>query len=258
MGRAVDKEILIRNFSRCADRYDAYADVQRMAADALMRYLPEGGIENILEIGCGTGILTARLKERFKNSRLEAIDISGRMVEKARGKLQDERIRFSIGDAEEMVPEHKFDLVASNAAFQWFRNVERSVSAYKEALTDHGVLVFSVFGPLTFRELNHSLKACLGDKLSVDSADFCGKEKIEKILKTHFNRVLVDELVVRKSYLSLEELLKNIKYTGIRGAGANIGFTWNRGLLNKIEGFYEMAYRGIKASYQIILCRADR
>lgn len=249
---------MIRNFSRCARVYDAHADVQRTAACALARYLPENGIEDILEIGCGTGIFTACLRERFKGSRLEAMDISDSMVETARSKLRDAHIKFSIGDAEEMTPEHKFDLIASNASFQWFRDVESSVSRCREALTGRGVLVFSVFGPLTFRELNHSLKACLGDKLSIDSADFYGKDELYNILKSHFGRVSVDELIVEKNYPSLRELLKNIKYTGIRGSGANIGFTWNRGLLNKVEGFYRTTYDGIKASYQIILCRADK
>lgn len=258
MGWTVNKEIMIRNFSRCARSYDAHADVQRIAARALTRYLPESGVENILEIGCGTGIFTAYLMERFKGSRLEAIDISGSMVETARSKLQNAHIKFSVGDAEEVVPERKFDLVASNASFQWLRNVERFVSAYREALTERGALVFSVFGPLTFRELNHSLKTCLGDKPLIDSAFFLGKDRLDKILKTYFDRVMVDELVVEKSYPSLAELLRNIKYTGVRGAGANIGLIWNRGLLKRIEGFYETAYGGIKASYQIILCRADR
>lgn len=252
----IDKSILARNFSRCADRYDAYADVQRTAADALMRYLPAGGINKILEIGCGTGILTARLKERYPASRVEAVDISCRMIEKAKGKLPGTDIIFSVCDAEEMRLERRFDLVASSAVFQWFQDIAGSIAAYRGALTEKGTLAFSVFGPATFLELDSVLKSCVDHGPSVESSAFCGKGELEKILKKHFSGVLVDELVVAKTFASLEELLKNIKYTGARGAAAGRDFAWSRGLINKTERCYKTAYRDIRATYQILLCRA--
>ena len=58
-----------------------------------------GGVA--LEVGCGRGVGTEIILDRFGADRVEAFDLDPRMVELARARMatRGERVRFSIGDA---------------------------------------------------------------------------------------------------------------------------------------------------------------
>ncbi len=69
-----------------------------------------------LDLGCGTGRLTARLKERLPASTVLGLDRSGEMLERARH-LQRRGLHFCRGAIE--APFGRWDLVLSNAALHW-------------------------------------------------------------------------------------------------------------------------------------------
>ncbi len=259
----MDKEILARNFSRCASAYDKHANIQRIAASELIRELPESDFKRILEIGCGTGSYTELLRERFKYARIESVDIAEKMVEVARQKLKDGEVKFSVEDAEDMKLDSGYDLVTSNAAIQWFESPEEAIRSYRNALNRDGILAFSVFGPLTFRELENALrKASAGHGLSVASRGFLSKEATEKMLTKFLRKVSVREVLIKEEYSSLAKLLEKIKYTGVRGSGFASAererFVWSRRLLKTVEDAYEEEYGRIVATYQVFLCKALR
>lgn len=256
MGCKINKDTVARNFSRYAHLYDKYADIQRLAAEELIKELPCNGITNILEIGCGTGNYTWLLRERFKDSSIKALDISKKMIEVAEQKFPEGKIDFVVVDAEDIDINGKFDLVTSNAAFQWFNNVEGAFARYKKALKKKGGIAFTVFGPLTFLELNQSLREVLGKNVSISSINFLEKGELDTILKRHFKEVWMKELIVKERHSFLGELLNKIKYTGARGRGTNGHFLWREGLLKKIEEVYNTRFGQIEATYQIFFCKA--
>ncbi len=184
--------------------------------------LPAGERRSIFEIGCGTGYYTRLLRERYRTARLKACDISARMVEVAREKLRDEAIEFLVADAETLVLDERFDLVTSNATLQWFEDLEAALKHCRNALNDGGLLAFSIFGPETFRELDHCLRLALGRAEGgglVRSRTFLEKERIAEMLRASFGRVTVRDATLREEYPSLRALLEKIKYTGARGGG---------------------------------------
>ena len=79
----MNKEIIARNFSRCAYLYDRYADVQKKAALEILGQIQDYSFSKILEIGCGTGNYTLLLREKFKRASITALDISRKMIEVA-------------------------------------------------------------------------------------------------------------------------------------------------------------------------------
>jgi len=257
----MDKNILARNFSRCAAVYDKHANIQRLAASELIRELPNSDFRNILEIGCGTGGYTRLLRERFKNAAIKSVDIAEKMVDVARQKLKDSEIRFSVEDGEDMDLADGYDLVTSNAAIQWFESAEKTIRIYKQILSNDGVLAFSIFGPLTFGELGNALKEISAeDNSPVASRGFLSKEALEKMLAKSLKKVSVREVLIKEEYPHLTRLLEKIKYTGVRGLGlasASSGrFVWSRGLLKAVEDAYRKEYGHIIATYQIFLCQA--
>lgn len=251
----MDKEIIIRNFSRYAHTYDKYADAQKWAALKLLGRIKENNFSNILEIGCGTGNYTKLLKDKFRKAKLTALDISRDMVGIAQNKLRGEKIEFIVADAECIELKDKFDFVTSNSCFQWFSDLEKALIKYADFLREGGVISFSIFGPLTFCELNVSLSH-ISKESSITANHFISKATIRVILKRIFGEFSITEARFEESFLSLNSLLNKIKYSGIRGNGVGNKKILTPRLLKKLEGVYLSKFNGIRATYQVFLCCA--
>ncbi len=86
---------------------------------ALLRPVP--GMRAI-DLGCGPGVLTARLFEALPEARLTGLDSSPEMLEKARP-LERPGLNFRSGRVEELAG--SYDLIFSHAALQWVDDHER-------------------------------------------------------------------------------------------------------------------------------------
>ncbi len=259
----MNKKVIIRNFSRYANYYDQYADVQKMAALKLLGQICEKSFNSVLEIGCGSGNYTVFLRDKFSSARLKAIDISDRMIAIARDKLKGRGVDFIVEDAENSELSENFGLITSNACFQWFSDLEKALIKYKDSLSQNGIISFSIFGPDTFCELNASLRSVTGD--SVTANGFVKKEIIETLLMRFFRAVVIEEIRYVEFFSSLKELLDKIKYTGIRGEGLTGKTFFGPGLTGRLEKAYwdkfsivNNGQKQIPATYQVFLCRGEK
>jgi malonyl-CoA O-methyltransferase len=214
-------------------------------------------INKILEIGSGTGNYTLFLREKFINSEIKAVDISDRMIEVAAGKINGERVEFMLDDAECIDLNEEFDIVTSNACFQWFGNLENALLKYKNLLKDDGVILFSTFGPITFKELNESLK-CVFKNVATDSGNFMGKADLESMLEKNFKEVEIKETIYTESFSSLKKFLGKIKHSGIRGDGQATKVFFTPQLMKKLEEVYLDKFGQIQATYQVFFCRGTK
>jgi malonyl-CoA O-methyltransferase len=161
-----------------AGLYDIHAHVQRMMAERLTKSLigwkSEGDTDglNILEIGCGTGALTEILVNEFSFASITALDIAPAMIKVAEHRVlsstandvgysnsQPDRLRFLHADVEMWAPDaptDSFDLIVSNACFQWLSNPRQTLCHLRRMLRAGGLLVFTTFGPDTFYELHQA------------------------------------------------------------------------------------------------------
>lgn len=82
----------------------------------------EGSPRNIIDLGCGPGNSTRALKNRFSEAHIIGADSSENMIEKARADNPD--LEFSLLDLNGDLSAFngKFDVVFSNACFQWVKN----------------------------------------------------------------------------------------------------------------------------------------
>ena len=70
--------------------------------------LGDGG--KVLDIGCGTGALSATLAGLTGASKIVGVDPSGGFIEYARNQISDPRVSFEIGDAQNLpYPNDSFD-----------------------------------------------------------------------------------------------------------------------------------------------------
>lgn len=259
----MNKQILIRNFSRYADVYDKYADVQRIIASKLIDEIKGYNFEKILEIGCGTGNYTMFLREKFGSAGLTAIDISGKMIAVARDKLKGRAVDFIVEDAENIELGEKFGLITSNASFQWFSDLDKALIKYKDSLYENGIISFSIFGPETFSELNEAWRGLTNGSLA--AGNFVPKERIKTSLMKFFKKVTVEEVRHMEFFKCLKDLLDKIKYTGIRGEGLTGKIFFGPGLAQRLEKSYwdrfstiNNGQKQLPATYQVFLCRGQK
>jgi trans-aconitate methyltransferase len=102
---------------------------------------PKAG-ERILDVGCGTGHLTAEIAAA--GARTHGIDASPAMVAQARQNFP--KLSFQLVDAAEYQSEPVFDAVFSNAALHWMMDPDRVVAAIARALKPGGRFVGEMGG----------------------------------------------------------------------------------------------------------------
>ena len=72
----------------------------------------------IVDLGCGTGELTALLRDRSRGSAVVGVDSSPAMIERAR-RREGEDLRCALADLGSYGEPGSYDLVFSNAALHW-------------------------------------------------------------------------------------------------------------------------------------------
>ncbi len=259
----VNKRIIEENFSKHARDYDQHSRVQNLCAAILINEVGTNDFSSILDIGCGTGNYTKLLKEKFPKAKIKAVDISAEMIEVAKGKLGGKKIEFIVADAESFNLEEEFDLISSNASFQWFQELEADLKKYKGALKKNGLILFSTFGPKTFFQLHSCLEEFLNKPLSISASNFLKRGEIETILKGIFKEARVEEKICSHQFNSLLELLESLRCTGTRGDGLKGEIFWTPRTITSIEKIYKKRFsasgrKGIVATYQMFFCRGRR
>lgn len=117
-----------------ADRYDSgHSFVWERGLEVVEMLAPQPN-EAILDLGCGTGRLAARIADL--GASVVGVDSSEDMVRRASQNYPD--IPFQVGDARSLSYREEFDAVFSNAALHWIRPPEMVVESVWRALKQGG------------------------------------------------------------------------------------------------------------------------
>ncbi len=243
---------MLRSVHRAASAYDAAADVQREAAAELARLLPESAPQRVLEIGCGTGLFTALLQQRYPDAGITAIDPVAPMLAVAQQRVP--RAQFCCLRAEQIDPAVRYPLIVSASTLHWCPNLPSVLRRIAGCLEPGGELLASLFGPLTYEELNASWNEVLPGQTAVPARSFPDHAQLEGLLHAVFPEITVTERRYRRDYASLRELLRSIRDTGTRGPLREGGLLTPR-RLQRIEDHYRLRHDGITATYQVFFCR---
>jgi len=109
---------------------------------ALLDLLNPAAGEAILDLGCGTGHLTAQLAAR--GARVVGIDLSQEMIATARQHYPD--LSFEIADARKLAYDQEFDGVLSNAVLHWVPEAAAVAAGVARALKPGGRFVAELGG----------------------------------------------------------------------------------------------------------------
>jgi trans-aconitate methyltransferase len=141
-----------------AAEYDAkHAFVYEKAKGLVALLAPKSG-EQILDLGCGTGALTAEIAA--KGAGVLGVDHSEEMITRARKKFP--ALRFEVLDARELrarlynvgdANETGFDAVFSNAVLHWIPEADEVIAGVADALKPGGRFVAEFGGKGNIQKL---------------------------------------------------------------------------------------------------------
>ncbi len=147
------KDKVTQNFGVRARAYDHHAPVQARIAQNLIDDLPDCECPDILEIGCGTGVLTRLLVEKYPNAKFHITDISKDMIDCARDKVNGTAdIEWDVMDGEAPLLDRKYDLIVANMAVQWFEDIEGGINALRALLKPNGQIFYTLPSSENFKE----------------------------------------------------------------------------------------------------------
>ncbi len=102
--------------------------------------------EHILDVGCGTGELTACIAEKVRDGRVLGIDSDPKMINAAIFAASHRGLKslsFRQMDATEITFQAAFDAVFSNIMLHWIENLDRMFQSLHHALKPGGRLLIS-------------------------------------------------------------------------------------------------------------------
>jgi trans-aconitate 2-methyltransferase len=129
------------------DRYRAFADERARPFLDLTSRLDGLTPERIVDLGCGTGELTATLADRWPDAEVLGIDSSPDMLA-ATGSLaaSHPRLAFRHQAIESWEPDGEVDLVVSNAALQWVPGHRELMRAWLDRVRPGATIAVQVPG----------------------------------------------------------------------------------------------------------------
>jgi malonyl-CoA O-methyltransferase len=257
----------VRRFSAAAETYESYSGVQERVAVRLMECaqseMPRGGPVRILEIGCGTGVLTRLLRNTYPASRLLAVDLSAAMIREARKRLAtpSERMGWVVGDAGQLPVCDGFDAVFSSSVLHWADSPQAAMEEIARALNPGGVTALAIMTVGTLAELHAVRRRIAPDNLP--ASDLPTRELLcEAVCAAglKIRREAPGEMIVY--YPSAHLLLNALHDQGLTGgrfstSGRPLTRTQLRGLLDCYDRDYS-GPDGVRATYRVLWLIAEK
>ena len=248
-----DKRLVGMRFGRSLHTYRRSAVVQRGMAARLVELVDRAGlpahIGRVLEVGAGSGLLTAELLAHHSAGSYFANDLvpgSREFVMRAfEGREVGEGL-FLEGDIERFDPlPQDLDLVVSNATVQWLHDLGSFFARMASSLQPGGLLAFSTFGTGNMREIA---------ELEGVSLPYLTPGEIEALAGGSFETFCIEDEERRLEFDSPEAVLRHIRETGVNGVA---GSAWNRERFRRFLGRYRGSFpsgSGVSLTYHPIYC----
>ncbi|MDP1659908.1 MAG: methyltransferase domain-containing protein [Methylotenera sp.] len=132
-----------------AKDYAKNSQAQQKWARELIAILNLTGEEDVLDLGCGDGKVTAELAQLVASGSISGVDNSMPMIALAKERYpqnQHPNLTFQVMDARHLTFEHCFDVIFSNAVLHWVKNHQPVVEGLYKSLKTGGKILLRMGG----------------------------------------------------------------------------------------------------------------
>jgi malonyl-ACP O-methyltransferase BioC len=226
----MDKSLMTSRFSKSAQSYNNDAETQQQVARRVVQMLTpyvENGVQRVVEIGCGTGVYSRLLIEKFAPQHFILNDIVPEMEQHCVDILRHGNYSFIACDAEQWKLPQQIDLLTSCSTFQWFCHLGVFFQKAYTALNNNGVFAFSTFGKENLREIN----ALTGHSLHYVTIS----EVSEMLLQAGFAILYAEEENIVLTFDIPKDVLLHMKRTGVNGIAKQ---KWTKSIMQRFSDQY--------------------
>jgi ubiquinone/menaquinone biosynthesis C-methylase UbiE len=202
------------------DRYLGRVLFDPYAADlaARLHVSPDAAV---LELACGTGIVTRRLRDRLgPGARLVATDLNEAMLDFARKKFRaEEKVEWKKVDATELsFADQAFDAVVCQFGVMFFPDKEKAIREVYRVLKPSGTLLFNVWDAIELNDLPHIAHTIIAKFFADNPPDFYqvpfsfyDRETIRTLLTAAgFRDIQLSEVALPATSPSVQELTRGL------------------------------------------------
>jgi len=127
----------------------------RQLAPLFLEFVGVRDGENVLDVGCGTGSLSATLARVTAASKIVGIDPSKGFIDYARTQIADPRVIFEVGDAQNMpYPDASFDRCMALLAVDWIPDARKAAIEMRRVTKTVGVVATTMWDRSRANELD--------------------------------------------------------------------------------------------------------
>lgn len=198
------------NFAKQFKQYDRSALIQKEVASNLINFflnseLAMKNYNKIFEVGCGTGVFTKLLTQKFPKSHFilndkfsQCLPLVSKVVP------EDTKVQYLFSDIQDtIVPE--VDLIASSSVFQWISDKD---SLFEKLSSKKIPLIFSIYTKGNLKEIKNHFSVSL---------DYESSEYLNDLLKLYYEKVEMSFQEIKLNFDTPLEALRHLKETGVTG-----------------------------------------
>lgn len=252
-----DARLVRAAFDAAAARYDELAVLQREVGGRLLERLDLVRLvpARVLDLGCGTGLHTRALLDRYPRTQICGLDLAEAMCVRTQARSGwFRRVRAVCADAARLpFADDSFELVWSNFTLQWCAALDAVFAEVRRVLRPGGLFLFTTLGPDTLRELRTAW-AAVDARPHVN--DFTDMHDVgDALVRARFADPVLDIERYTLTYPDVPALMRELKGIGAHNVLATRarGLT-GRGRLAAMIAAYERERRDgvLPASYEVV------
>lgn len=209
MNEVIDKAGVECRFRRSVDTYEDNAVVQKLIVGKLCRIFQENTgtvFGKVLEIGCGTGLLTSAIQRFIGGNEFFINDLVDEMCRKTANRCDIPATHCLSGDIEAFQLTDKYGLIISSSTFQWLARPAVTFKKLSDHLLPGGYLVFSTFGTDNLKEIR---------EITGRGLEYHPVKEMRALLSPYFEILHTEEEFHTLDFPTPVEVLRHIKYTGV-------------------------------------------
>ncbi len=257
-----EDHIIEKRFSTAAATYDRHSRPQQALIDELVCVLPKQPPSRILELGCGTGLLTRLLAEHYPDSPIDASDISPGMIEHCRDAFSNQpQISWVVADAQTFQTDTPYPLIVSTSALHWTDDLTQTFIQAYQNLEVGGTFALGMMLQGTLRELRELREKIAPEKVFTTRLPTF-EETIDALKTAGFSIRKSNRFDRHYNYANARAFFRVIHEQGVTGGSLERGYVpLTRKEIRTLIESYQKEFEsdlGVCASYETALFIAEK